>query len=308
MKKGWKAFLIILFVLGILSGMGYVAYTRYGEKIALLGQKQKQELDITTPVAVSTVKQGAISEILSLNGEVVPVKEVNIFSTVPGKVKKIYAREGSRVNKGDILAHIDRSEAGLTYAPAPVESTMEGIVKSVMVEEGAYITPQVPLFQIIDIDTVEVVVNIPEKEIYRIRQGLPAKIKLISYPGRIFRGEIYRLSPVVNPVSRTREARIRIMNKGHVLKPGMFGEVKIILRRENRAVIIPISAVTNRDGEQVVFVVRDSRAVMVSPKLGIQEGEFISVESGLKPGEKVIVIGQHNISDGDRINISEEID
>jgi len=308
MKKGLKAFLIILIVLGALSGMGYVAYTRYGEKLALLGQKQKQQLDITTPVAVYTVMQGPISESLQLNGEVVPIREVNIFSTVPGKVKKIYVKEGDRVRKGTILAHIDRSEAGLTYAPTPVESTIEGIVKSIMVEEGAYVTPQIPLSQIINIDTVEVVVNIPEKEIYRVKPGLPAEIKLVSYPGRIFRGELYRLSPVVNPVSRTREVRIRITNNDYLLKPGMFGEVRIILRRENRVVIIPISAITIRDEKQVVFVIRDSKAVQVEPKFGIQEGDFISVESGLKPGEKIIVIGQQNVSDGDNVNISEEIE
>jgi multidrug efflux pump subunit AcrA (membrane-fusion protein) len=308
MKKWLKKVLIILVILGAAGGLGSIAYNRYRDKIAMFKKGKGEELDLSTPVAVRKVTGGSIRESLVLNGDVVPNAEVNIFSTVPGKVKDIPVQEGDTVNKGTILAYIDRSEAGLTFAPTPVSSTIDGIVKEILVEDGAYVTPQVPLFQIINMDYVEVVLRVPEKDIYRVRKGLGAEVSVVSYPNKTFFGKVDRLSPVVDPVSRTLETRIRINNRNHTLKPGMFGEVHVIIRKKNDAVIIPFSAVINRDGKDVVFIVREEKAVQVDPEFDIREGNIISVVSGLEPGDRVIIIGQHNLNTGDSVKVTEEIE
>lgn len=308
MKKGLKSIIIVIVILAVVAVLGRVAYFRYEDKLELLRKKGSEKLEISTPVAVYTVKNGSISESLVLNGDIVPIAEVNIFSTVPGKVKDILVKEGDTVEKGSVLVYIDRSEAGLTFAPTPVESTIDGIVKRVMAENGAYSTPQTPLFQIINMDYVEFVVRIPEKNIYKIRKGLGAEMRVISYPDKIFYGRISKLSPVVDPVSRTLEARIGISNKSHRLKPGMFGEVKIIMRKKKDALIIPLSAVIDRDGRDVVFTVKDGKAVEVKPELDIKEGDRVSVLNGLSLDDRVIVIGQHNVNSGDKVNITEEIE
>ncbi len=307
MKKGLKSIIIIIVILAVVAVLGRIAYFRYEDKLELLRKRGSETQDVTTPVAVYRVKNGPISESLVLNGEVVPIAEVNIFSTVPGKVKDILVKEGDKVKKGDILVYIDRSEAGLTYAPTPVESTIDGIVKSVMAEIGAYSTPQMPLFQIMDMDTVEFVVRVPEKYIYKIRKGLVAEIKVVAYPDRKFTGRVTKMSPVVDPISRTQEARIWIDNKSHRLKPGMFGEVKIIIRKKKDALIIPVSAVIDRDGRDVVFIVKDEKALEVEPELDIREGDRVSIINGLSLDDTVIVIGQHNVNTGDKVNITEEI-
>jgi len=157
-------------------------------------------------------------------------------------------KDGDNVQKGDVLAYIDRSEAGLIFAPAPVETTIDGIVKKIMIEYGDYITPQLMLFQIIDISAVEVVVNIPEKDISKIKPGIRSVISVVAYPERDFYGRVSKVSPVLDPLSRTLEACILINNKNRILKPGMFGEVKIVLRNEPDALIIPLAAVLERDG------------------------------------------------------------
>jgi len=308
MKKGLKSIIIVIVILAVVAVLGRVAYFRYEDKLELLRKKGSEKLEISTPVAVYSVKNGSISESLVLNGDIVPIAEVNIFSTVPGKVKDILVKEGDTVEKGSVLVYIDRSEAGLTFAPTPVESTIDGIVKRVMAENGAYSTPQTPLFQIINMDYVEFVVRIPEKNIYKIRKGLGAEMRVISYPDKIFYGRISKLSPVVDPVSRTLEARIGISNKSHRLKPGMFGEVKIIMRKKKDALIIPLSAVIDRDGRDVVFTVKDGKAFEVKPEFDIKEGDRISVLNGLSLDDRVIVIGQHNVNSGDKVNITEEIE
>jgi membrane fusion protein (multidrug efflux system) len=176
----------------------------------------------------------------------------------------------------------------------------------VYVEIGDYISPQIPLLQVIDMDVVEVVVRIPERDIGRISTGLRAEVEVISYSERVFRGKVDELSPVVEPISRTREARIRIDNAGHALKPGMFGKVKIVIRRSSDAILIPVAALVERDDRRVVFKVNNEKAALVDPEIDIKEGDMISVLSGIEEGDMIIVIGQQNVNDGDEVRVTEE--
>lgn len=311
MSRALKRVVVVLIVILVLGGLGGAAYYRYQEKLSILSLgrfgETDQQVDISVPVAIYRARKQQITESLVLNGEVTARTEVSIFSTVPGKVQEIKVEEGAAVEKDQMLAYIDRSEAGLTYAPTPIECTIDGVVKQVLVENGASITPQVPLFQVIDIDVVEVVVHVPERDIHRVRVGLPARVTVIAYPNRVFRGTVDRLSPVVDPLSRTREARIRIPNQGHPLKPGMYGEVTIVIRTSSDALVIPLNAVLDRGGRRMVYVVEEERAVGIEPEFGIREKDRIEVKSGVQPGAQVIVIGQQNVDDGDPVSVTEEV-
>lgn len=310
MSRAMKRAAVILVILVVVGGLAAVAYYRYQEKLSLasLGGfgRPGEEVDASVPVAVYRARPQRITDSLLLTGEVVARTEVSIFSTVPGKVQEILVEEGAPVARDQVLAYIDRSEAGLTYAPTPVKSTITGVVKKIPVETGAYVTPQIPLFQVVDMDTVEVVVPVPERDIRRVRIGLPARVTVISYPGRVFSGTVNRLSPVVDPVSRTREARIHILNPGHPLKPGMYGEVRVVMRTSTDDLVIPLNAVLERDGRRFVYVVEQGKAVRVEPEFGIREADRIAVTSGLEPGARVIVIGQQNVDHGDPVNVTEE--
>ncbi len=316
MKSGLRITVIVVVILAVLAGLGYLANLRFKDKLAamgksggLFGKKPEVSEETAVPVAVSRAKLGPIADSLVLNGGVVAKSEVNIFSSVPGKVKTVLAREGDTVKKGQTLAQVDRSEAGLTYALAPVESTIDGVVNKVFVEVGASITPAAPLFQVIDIDEVEVKTQIPERYVPRIKVGMRAEVSLISYPGRIFRSTVAKLAPVVDPLTRTREARIFMPNDEHTLKPGMFGEIRIILRERREAVVIPSSALVDRGGKSLVFLIDDEgKARELEPTIDIVEGERLSVDSGIKPGDRVVVIGQQNLNSGDAVSVAEEIE
>jgi RND family efflux transporter MFP subunit len=156
-------------------------------------------------------------------------------------------------------------------------------------------------------DDVEIYVHIPEKEIYRVRKGMVAEVRAVSYPDRVFRGRVDELSPVVDPVSRTLEARIQIPNENHQLKPGMYGEVKLIVRSSRNSIVIPLAAVVQMDGKTVIYIVNDEKAAMVEPEFDIREGDRIAVVSGIDENSKVIVIGQQNVRDGDPVKVTEEI-
>jgi RND family efflux transporter MFP subunit len=154
---------------------------------------------------------------------------------------------------------------------------------------------------------VEVVVRVPERDIDRVAAGLRADVEVVAFPGEVFTGGVERLSPVVDPLSRTREARIRIDNPELTLKPGMFGDVRIIVRSTADVPVIPLTAVIERGDREVVFLAEEGRAVEVEPDFDIRTDERVSALSGLAPGDRVVVIGQQNLEDGDPVSVTEEL-
>ncbi len=270
------------------------------------GPAQPPQGQFAVPVAVVAATSGPARETLLLYGSVFARKEVGIFSSVAGKVKELRVQAGDEVARDQVLAVIDRAQAGLKFADAEVTSTIGGVVKSVLAEVGATVSPAAPLFQVVDVESVEVAVNVPEKRIGRIREGLPAEISVISYPSRVFHGTVSRLNPALDPVSRTLEARIRVDNLAHALKPGMFAEARILLRQEQQIVRIPLAALVDKHEAQVVFVVKDDRAREVAVQTAFLQEDTAAVESGVNPGDRVVVVGQRNLNDGDEVTVVEE--
>jgi RND family efflux transporter MFP subunit len=244
-------------------------------------------------------------ETLELYGSVFAEAEVGILTTVSGKITEIRVEEGDSVAKNQVLAVIDRDQAGLKFAPVEVKSTIPGVVKSVLTQEGATANPGVPLFELVDMDVVEIVVDVPEKRIGQIRVGQPVEISVISYPDRVFSGTIGSLSPVVDPASRSLETSIRVVNRGYQLKPGMFAEASIILRRMDGAVTVPRAALVNKEGREVAFTIDGTTAVEVDPVVAFVQGERAVIESGIAEGDMVVVVGQQSLSNGDPVTIAE---
>jgi multidrug efflux pump subunit AcrA (membrane-fusion protein) len=319
MKKGARAVVVVIVVLVAAAAAAIAVLPRLLPDSALAkmlgpaaarrgparGPAQAQE-KFAVPVAVATASSGPARETLLLYGSVYARREVGIFSTVSGKIKELRVQTGDRVSRDQVLAVVDRAQAGLKFADAEVTSTIDGLVKSVLTEVGATVSPAAPLFQVVDVQSVEAAVNIPEKRLGRVREGLPAEISVLAYPGRVFRGTVSRLSPALDPVSRTLEARIRVDNTAQVLKPGMFAEVRILVRQEQQIVRVPLAALVDRDGGQAVFVVRENGAREVPIQVAFVEGDAVAVDSGLAAGDRVVVVGQQNLNDGDQIAVAEE--
>jgi multidrug efflux pump subunit AcrA (membrane-fusion protein) len=325
MKKAVRTVVILVGVLAALAVVAVAGYLLYGRLSGEgsaptagffsfrkpagsrpgAGDQGGQPEKFSVPVAVTAARREEVREILTLYGSVFAEKEVGILTTVGGKVSRINVDEGDVVREDEVLAVIDRDQAGLKFAPVEVESTISGVVKSVLTQEGATANPGVPLFEIVDMDVVEVVVDVPEKRIGQVRVGQPVEISVVSYPDRIFHGTIDALSPVVDEISRTLETRIRVDNPGYRLKPGMFAEARVILRRREQAVTVPLSALLERDGVQTVFVVEDGAASEVKPRIAFIQAERAVVESGIDEGDLVVVIGQQTLSAGDAVTVAE---
>jgi multidrug efflux pump subunit AcrA (membrane-fusion protein) len=297
--------LFLIAIVGLVGYRGWVAYQR----------SQIEEVEVKEeipPVKIQVVKTSPLTESLNLTGDVKGIEEIDVFPKVSGKLVEIKVKEGDRLRKEQPLAIIDRDVEGVKYEPAEVTSPVEGIVGIVYMDKGARVNPPdmgpsmgTPLVGIVNMDTVKVLVNVIEKDLSKIKKGQHAKIKVDAYPEKVFNGKITLVSPTVNPMTRTASVEISIPNLGHQLRPGMFAEAEIIIRKTDDAIMIPAYAVLEKSDTRKVLTVVNGKAIPELIELGVDQGDLVEVKDGLAVGDTLIVAGHHKISSGDKVRILE---
>jgi multidrug efflux pump subunit AcrA (membrane-fusion protein) len=296
----WAVLLVILAFVGY---RGYKAYQKSQVKEVLVEEKTK-------PVEIDVVKTASFKKSLSFTGDVKGIEEIDVFPKVSGKLVEIKVKEGDRVKKDQVLALVDRDIAGMKFELAEVVAPVEGIVGWVFLDEGAGVSPPspspqmgTPIFRIVNMDKVEVVINVIEKDLPRIKAGQTAEVRLDAYPDRDFSGSVSLVSPVVDPLTRSAQVEITVSNPGHLLKPGMYAQVSITTEKTKEAILIPSYAILEKGDQKVVFVVKQEKAFSKSVETGDFGSDLIEVKAGLAPGDTLIVLGQHRVNDGDSIRI-----
>ena len=184
------------------------------------------------------------------------------------------------------VLHVERTrKAGRTvtmYSPA------SGYVMEKPVIQGQRIMMNEPLFVIADLSTVWAEADILEADIPYVKTGQSAEIRFSYWPGKIFRGKVSFISPVLKDETRTLAVRITIPNGGLVLKSGMYADA-VISHHEGRKLSVPDGAVMRTGLRSYVFVKSDDMIFPreIDPGLRDDEG-FVEVIRGLKAGDVVV--------------------
>jgi RND family efflux transporter MFP subunit len=173
------------------------------------------------------------------------------------------------------------------------------------VDEGAMLAANAPIVSVLDISSLTAVVHIAERDYFRVRQGLEARMFTDALPERVFTGTVARIAPLLRETSREARVEIDVPNTEGLLKPGMFVRVEIEFASRKEATVVPVSALIRRDGQQGVFVadLEEKRAHFVPVTLGIMEGGMAEVAEPHLDGW-VVTLGQHLLEDGSAIVIS----
>jgi len=244
-----------------------------------------------------------IEDYLILVGSVKAMDEAVLFPRVSGKLLKNLVTEGDAVKKDQPVALIERDEPGVVYEPAPVPSTLNGVIGRVYQDSGANVTPATPIALVVSQGQVRVVVDVPERYVGKVFMGQEAYIKVDAYPDTLFRGKVYRVSPVVN--TQTRSAAIELLadNSSGRLKSGMFSEIRLVVGAKAGAVAVPAAAVQSENGKPYVFVPVNGTAFRREVKTGISNEDVIQITSGLKTGDELITFGLYGLKDGSKIKV-----
>ena len=275
-------------------------------------QMKGQEELVVVPVKTETVKQSSFIEKLSLVGDMKGIEEIKVFPKISGKLVEMKVKEGDEVKRGSVVALIDRDITGLEFKLAEVTSPIKGVVSQVYLDKGAGVSPPNPspsmgtaIVEVVDMDIVLVMVNVIEKDISKVKLGQRAYIKVDAYPEKSFIGKVTSVSPTVDRMTRTAKVEITISNLNHRLKPGMFAQVEIVIREKNKAILIPGYSILEKDNQEIVYIIKDGRAFSRRAEIGVRLADLVEVIKGLSPEDKLVVSGQHRLSENDTVNVVE---
>lgn len=218
-------------------------------------------------------------------------------------------REGARAeDRRSAAARVAQAEALLNLAKlrlqkATVKSPAKGILNRRYVEPGEYVGVGARLADVVDISRVKVVAPVPEKDIAFIRLGEP-KTVILEAIGRTRTGTVIYQSQTADPRTLTFDVKIALDNSDGAIRPGMIARVVLVRRRLQEAIAVPIFAVLKRDGGYVAYVENDGRVhERRDLRLGFFDGARVIVTAGLEAGDRLIVSGQRDLAEGDRVRV-----
>ena len=173
-----------------------------------------------------------------------------------------------------------------------VRSPISGKVLEIGVVPGEYRNDTTtPVMTIADLATVWVSSNVPESYIRFIQLGEQVEISLLAYPAEKFSARVRRIADTVDPQTRTVKVQAELDNAAGRLRPEMYGSVRHTAAMQE-VVAVPAVAVIQGGDRALVFVEHGPGRFQRTPvKVGKRSGELLPVESGLKPGERIVVDG-----------------
>jgi multidrug efflux pump subunit AcrA (membrane-fusion protein) len=196
--------------------------------------------------------------------------------------------------------------SGVPARGLAIRSPVRGYVARKSAVRGLFVPAGGELFQIADLSTVWVIIDVYESDIPRIRVGQQASFESRANPGRKLSGRVGFIYPALNTGSRTLQARVELRNPSLELRPGMYGDVTLDLGAA-QALVIPTDALIDTGEQQYVFV--DRGAGRFEPRLvraGWSGNGKTAVLEGLAAGERVVTTANFLLDSESRMRAAVE--
>ncbi len=193
---------------------------------------------------------------------------------------------------------------------AKIKSPIAGIVRlgrnfsDTPAADGQLVTAWFVVAEIAPVDRLIADVDLVGSDVSRVRVGQPVRVRHYAWNDRVFPGTVILLEPFMNPETRTFNAQVRIDNPERLLLAGMFVEVVLVAEERADVPLVPRTAVVERSGSKVVFVLEGQRVSRREVVLGLGDDEVVEVRQGLDAGERIVVRGLETLSDGTRVRVS----
>jgi membrane fusion protein, heavy metal efflux system len=182
-------------------------------------------------------------------------------------------------------------------AEAVVEAPIAGTVTQRQVGLGQFINStangaSAPVFAIGDLTKVWLVANVRETDAPLMHLGAPVEVRVLAYPGRIFKAKLTYVAPAVDPNTHRLPVRAEVENEDGALKPEMFASFSIITGSDSAAVAAPEAAIVYEGENARVWVAGDDKTLALrNVRVGRISDGMAEILAGLQPGEKIVISG-----------------
>jgi membrane fusion protein (multidrug efflux system) len=189
-----------------------------------------------------------------------------------------------------------------------------------LINLGQYLDTGKPIVSLQALDPVYVEFSAPQQQLAQLKTGMRVRLTTDTYPGRQFEGLLTTVNPGLDPSTRSVGLQATLTNSDHALRPGMFARVEVLLPQEQTVLVIPATAILSAPYGDSVYVVEPVPATNSQPagltvrqqvvRAGRARGDFVCVESGLKPGQRIVRSGlfklRNNMSVVENNNLAPE--
>lgn len=225
-----------------------------------------------------------------------------------------------RLEKGNAITKHDLEQAriGLKKAEADlitarkalrdtkVKAPISGVINKRMVENGQFVSGGMPICEIVNTSKLKISVKVPEKDIFKLAKGQPVNVTIPAFPGKIFSGKINSIGEKAdNSMKFETEVVMENQEGAQHLKAGLFTEVRFPVEA-TETILIERAAIIGSMKNPSVFVIDGDHAVKKEIITNESDDRFIEVVSGLKKEDRVVISGQLNLHDGDRVKIIQQ--
>lgn len=212
-------------------------------------------------------------------------------------------------------AQLEQAEENLqnSFIKAP----FSGTVAAINYEEDQMVPAGQPVAQVVNSNSMKAKLTVSGKDVNKVNAGQSVVIEFPSIPGKVYKGEVVRINKALNPVTNSLEIEVRILDADKRVKSGIFGKFNLELITRKNVIVIPEVAVQQQTEVQIdrktgvqkpvrkyfVFKIADGKAELAEVGVGIRSDSRIEVTNGLTAKEKVVVVGQNIVKDGDNVKI-----
>ncbi len=189
---------------------------------------------------------------------------------------------------------------------AKITAPMSGVLDKRPVEKGEYVGPGACIAQLVDINTVKVIVQVPERDVGKLRKDVTQHIyRDINGDGveEAIPAKITYVGEVADDTTRTTRVELAVDNADRKLRSGQVVRASLSRGEIKDVILVPLLTVIPLEKGKEVYCVKDGKAVRKLVTLGFFKGDQIQIKSGLTEGEMLIVDGHRYVSDGQAVKV-----
>jgi HlyD family secretion protein len=184
-----------------------------------------------------------------------------------------------------------------------IMAPISGHIAMRYVDTGAVVSPSTPIVRLVNVNTMVVVANVPERDVSRLRLGNAATVTVDAFGVDKFTGKIARVAPVLDPATRTALVEIELPNAQGALKAEMFARVRLDVGNIRQAVLIPRESLVYRGQQPGVFVMQAEKPVFRTVDTGATHGGDVEVVANLESGTPIVYRGAAMLEEGDTVRV-----
>lgn len=203
-------------------------------------------------------------------------------------------------------AQAELNELQIRLAQTKIYAPISGHVAKRHIDQGAIVSPSTPVITLMNLSTMVTQAAVPEQEVGRLRVGNQARIEVDAFRETTYTGRVARISPVLDPATRTATVEVEIPNKDLGLRAEMFARVHLDLGALRDAVLIPREGLVYRGTQPGVFLIERNRSVFRAIETGQTLGGDVEILSGLAPGTTIVLRGASMLREGDEVRVTEQ--